>query len=231
MATSPESKKSFDQICQIGLRRQRIIDSVGAHFGKTHVQSILSKKNLLNSLLIPGLKLEDFLTEISIQETLATLAHNQQLLEALTVETLLSETSVYQSHVEEQILFGARIAGQEASRLRFPEAVAAGGILTPQEAISAAVGLTYCGLPSEHGFFLILRPFGSSTIHLVNQVHMRSWKQTNVDISLMEKVKESWIKGILDILCSELSFSRSIDLSKADKSIYHFHKQNCDAHP
>jgi len=231
MALSPESKRAFDQICQIGLRRQRIIDSVTAHFGKVHVLSILAKKNLLNPVALPGQDLEAFLSEIPTQNTLANLAFSQQLLEAQTIETLLSETTVYQSHVEEQILFGARIAGQEASRQRYPQAVVVGGNLTTQEAISAAITLTYCGMPSERGFFLVIRPFGSSTVHFVNTVHSSSWNQTGVDFTLMEKVKESWIKGILDILCPNLKFSRSTTLSNLDRSIYHFHQQNSDAHP
>jgi len=140
-------------------------------------------------------------------------------LEAATVTALRKHVSVYQQHVDEQILFGARTAGQEAGRsflARSKPATKGRTHLDVPEAIQAVFDLTYNGLPWEKDYFLCLRALGGSTVHYIRSPHLAAWRSSNGDPKFLSSLKSEWTKGMLDILSPETEYSSSHSIEQGE---------------
>jgi hypothetical protein len=235
MKISPEIERIYQQLLWADRRRARIITSVAAHFGSTTVQRILSQEKLTNSKLVGEPDFHTLLDERAPPAYLAHLAHETEALEAATVSALRKHVSVYQQHVDEQILFGTRTAGQEAGRsflARSKLATKGRTHLDVPEAIQAVFDLTYNGLPWEKDYFLCLRALGGSTVHYIRSPHLAAWRAAGGDPKFMFSLKSEWIRGMLDILSPETEFSTSHSIEQGERyGLAQFHLREQHAGP
>lgn len=235
MKISPEIERIYQQLLWIERRRSRMVSSVSAHFGKDAVSRILEKNGLEHSPVSGEPDFMTLLDERSPADYLAELAMEEEKLESATVSALRKHTSVYQQHVDEQILFGARTAGQEAGRSFLASAkpaVKGRSCLDVPEAIQAVFDLTYNGLPWERDHFLCLRALGGSTVHYSRSPHLAAWKASGGEPRFLYSVKTEWIKGMLDILSPETEFSSSHSIEQGEAfGLAHFHLREQHAGP
>jgi hypothetical protein len=232
MEFSPEIERIYQQLLWIERRRARILASVCAHFGKSAVDKLTKD---LSSILAGEPDYSALVDETGPEAYLAKLAAEVEQLEAHTISILRKHVSVYPAHVDEQILFGARTAGQEAGRSFLASAKPAltgRSHLEVAEAVQAVFDLTYNGLPGEKNHFLCLRSLGGSTVHYARSPHLGSWKAAGGDPRFLYEVKSEWIKGILDILSPDTEFSSSRSIEQgADFGLAHFHQREHHAGP
>jgi hypothetical protein len=232
---SPELVKIYQQLRWMELRRKRIIDSVSAHFSHKSVSQILEKENLLQCPLDLDLDLSKLIDERDPEEFLINLASIIELNEAKTISCLRKHISVYQNHVDEQILFGSRNSGQDAGRQflsNFKKYDKASSHLEPIESIQAVFDITYNGFPKDKNYFLVLRAQGGSTIHFERSPHLSNWQKAGADPKFMHLVKVEWIKGILDILSSSLAFTYTQSIECGSKfGLAQFYAPNFHANP
>ncbi len=214
---SPEIEGVYNQLLWIEQRRARIVESVSAHFSQSAAYKILKEKSLLNTIVGREKSFSTLLDDRSPKVFLADLAKQVEQQEAATIHALRTHISLYQHHVDEQILFGARTAGQEAGR-HFLSRLAAHTrrYLDVPEAVQAVFELTYNGLPDERNHFLCLRLFGGSTVHFIRSPHLAAWTAVGADPSFLFELKEEWIRGILDILSPETVFTTTQAMERGD---------------
>lgn len=233
MKISPEIERIYQQLLWVERRRVRIIGAVGTHFGKAKVEKIL--ENVGASPLANEPAYSVLVDERGPSIFLADLAFQEEKLEATTLTTLRKHVSVYQQHVDEQILFGARTTGQEAGRAFLTVAKPAikdFSHLDVPEAIQAVFDLTYNGLPWNKHHFLCLRSQGGSTVHYTHSPHLSAWKAAGADPRFLYSVKSEWIRGILDILSPETEFSSSQAIEQGNTfGLAHFHLRGSHAGP
>lgn len=234
MQISPEMDRVFQQLLWIERRRVRIIESVAAHFGHDLVINTLNKEGISKPPIEENSRFVDLCDEWGSAKTLARLAAAMEKLESLTVAILRSRVSPYQNHVDEQILFGARTAGQDAARKSL-EAIRntfKSSLLSETEAVQAIFELTYNGQPGEKNYFLFLRPQGGSGVHFQRSPHLDHWKMGGCDPHILVDIKTEWMRGILDIICPslELSLSQSIETG-APFGLAHFYVKGRHANP
>lgn len=235
MRISPELERIYQQLLWTERRRARVISSVSAHFGAALVERILKTENVESSLLTGEPNFINLIDERSPQDFLTYLAGAEDQLEAATVAVMRKHVSVYQQHVDEQILFGARTAGQEAGRSFLASSqpsIKGRSCLEVPEAIQAVFELTFNGLPWDRDHFLCLRSLGGSTVHYTRSPHLASWKTAGGDARFLYSLKSEWIRGMLDILSPETEFSSSQSIEQGGSfGLAHFHLREQHAGP
>lgn len=235
MGISPEIERIYQQLLWIERRRQRIISSVAAHFGAGSIERILRTEGCALSPLKNEPDYSTLVDERGPELFLAALAAEVERLEALTVTALRKHVSVYQQHVDEQILFGARTAGQESGRIFLAQsrfATKGRPYLEVPEAIQAVFDITFNGLPWDRNHFLCLRSLGGSTVHYTRSPHLESWRAAGADPRFLYAVKTEWTKGILDILSPETEFSSTQSIEQGgDFGLAHFYHREHHAGP
>jgi hypothetical protein len=232
---SPELVKIYQQLRWMEQRRKRIVDSVASHFSKKSVFQILEKENLTTCPYQLDLELSKLIDEREPEDFLIDLANTIEFLEAKTITCLRKHTSVYQNHVDEQILFGSRNSGQDAGRqflATFKKYDKTAYHLEPIESVQAVFDITFNGFTKDKNFFLVLRAQGGSTIHFERSPHLKNWQNAGADPKFLHLVRVEWIKGILDILSSKLAFTytQSIECG-ADFGLAQFYSPNIHAAP
>jgi hypothetical protein len=206
---SPDIEKIYEQLLWIVRRRFRIVESVAAHFGKPIVERALA--TLEQPLLPLHHDFRALLDERDPLTLIESLAHDIVKHEAAVVSQLRSRVSVYRDHVDEQILFGSRTAGQEAGRTFLAETRTPVGkprleSLSVPESVQAVFELNFTGLPGDKNHFLVLRPQGGSSAHFVRSAHLAAWKAGGGDARFLYDVRAAWVRGILDIISPGVEF-------------------------
>jgi hypothetical protein len=232
---SPEIERVYSQLKWVHLRTFRIVESVKAHFGREQVNKIIEKSGIGPS----PLKFEpDFFSLIDEQDAdkfLADLAKSVEKYEAGIVTALRQHVSIYREHVDEQILFGSRTAGQEAGRLFLSHskpAIRFRSHLDIPEAVQAVFELTYSGLPGDKNYFLSLRPLGGCSVHFSRSPHAAPWAEAKAEPRFLYGIKSEWIGGILDILSPETIYSTTSSLEFGNSyGLAHFHLRGQHAGP
>lgn len=230
---TPEVERVFLQLLWIEHRRARIVGSVGAHFGVQKITAILEKEKLLPAPLAGEPAFQDLLDDREPEDFVASLAREVDRHEAATITALRKHVSIYQKHVDEQVLFGSRTSGQEAGRSFLAKsrlAMRGRQKLSITEAVQAVFQLTFNGLPEEKNHFLTVRPFGGTTVHYTRSPHLISWNEAGADAKFLYGVKSEWIRGILDILCPDASFVTSRSIEKGHEyGLAHFYRKGLHA--
>jgi len=209
---SPDVELVYSQLLWIERRRFRLVESVSVHFGQTLVERVLNAGGLSASPLEAEPDFASLLDERDSKNFLSALANEVEKNEAATITRLRSHVSVYREHVDEQILFGARTAGQEAARTFLsmsPVAKPRPDLLSVPEAVQAIFELNYTGLPGERNHFLLLRSQGGSTVHCVRSPHLEAWHAVSAEPKFLYQTRCEWVRGILDILSPQIEFSTS----------------------
>ncbi len=232
---SPEFQRIYEQLRWIERRRKRIVDSVSSHFSRDLVNSILLKDMLLDLNVNLDIELSQLIDERDPDVFLRALANEIEAHEARTIGALRKHTSVYQSHVDEQIYFGARNAGQDAGRLflaSYQKYDKRDPHLEPVEAVQALFVLTYNGFPNEKNLFLSLRSHGGSTVHYQSSPHLKNWQSVGGDPKFLHHIKIEWMKGILDILSPNLEFTYTQAIETGSKfGLLQFYSPEIHANP
>jgi hypothetical protein len=232
---SPEFQRIFEQLRWLDRRRKRIVDSVSSHFSKETVQSILAKDGLRELPVPLDIELNQLIDERDPDIFLRDLANEVEAFEGRTINALRKHTSVYQSHVDEQIHFGARNAGQDAGRqflASYQRYDKKESHLEPVEAVQAVFVLTYNGFPNEKNYFLSLRSHGGSTVHFQKSPHLKNWQNIGGDPKFLHQVKIEWMKGILDILAPNLKFTYTQSIEAGSKfGLLQFYAPEIHANP
>ncbi|NUM89811.1 MAG: hypothetical protein HUU37_11450 [Bdellovibrionales bacterium] len=208
--TSHEIRLAFEQLRWLERRRQSIIDCTAAHFGRDKIRAALPPED--RKIALPDhVELEDLLVDSTPEECIRALARKLDALESRTVARLMSRVSEWESHVEEQIFFGARLAGQEAARwsIEHSHCVSTHRPAFLAEVVQVVNALTWSGLESEKNNFLSIRPLSDATMHFVRSPHMAAWKEGGAEPLLMARVKNSWVRGILDILGGGIEYNQT----------------------
>lgn len=225
---SPEIELVFEQLRWVERRRYRIVESVSAHFGRALVAKVLEAHQAPISPLAGEPTLIKILDHRGPESFLRDLALKMETTEAAAITILRSHVSVYREHVDEQILFGARTAGQEAARafLSRTRTQPSHGPLSVPEAVQAVFELNYVGLPGEKNYFLMLRPQGSCSVHFARSPHLPAWKQAGADLRFLYQVRREWVRGILDILSPgvELAAPMAIEQGQPYGLEHFFHR-------
>jgi hypothetical protein len=233
MWIDPEIEKAFGQLQWVERRRQRVIAAVGSHFGMATAQRVLKEAGVdITSSEDPFASLID---ERDPPEFLAALADQVLTREARTIAALRKNVSTYPQHVDEQILFGTRTAGQEAARAfmaRNHPAADNAEHLELAEAIQALLELSYFGLPGEKNYFLSLRAHGGSTVHFSRSPQLEAWRSAEGDSKFLHQLKEQWVRGILDILSPTVEYSSPQSLEEGHAfGLAQFHLRGVHAGP
>lgn len=237
MLASPEIERVYAQLQWIERRRQRVIESVSAHFGHALVQRILLSEPALPSPLAGLPAFSSLLDEREVEPFVESLAIEMDRAEASTITALRGHVSVYQAHVDEQILFGSRTAGQEAGRIFLSRNTVPGGSLGARafdipRAIEAIFEFAYHGLPWDHNYFLCVRSLGGSTVHYRRSPHLTGWLSAGGDPKFLFSVKCEWIRGMLDILSPSTLFTTTQAIEQGHPfGLAHFHSQSAHAGP
>ena len=234
MGISPEIEKVYGQLLWVDRRRLRTVAAVASHFGRATVERLL-KEHTGPSPLNGEPDFSSLVDDRDTEAFLADLAHRVLALEASTISCLRSHVSVYQQHVDEQILFGIRTSGQEAGRAFMaqakPSAVRMERLDIP-EAIQAVLELTFQGLPGERNHFLCLRSHGGSTLHFSRSPYLEAWRQAGADAKFLHLTRGEWIRGILDILSPETDYSCPLSLEEGHPyGLAQFHLRGIHAGP
>ena len=198
----------FEQLRWVLRRRERIIAAVKAHFGATNTYRVLERNALITPPIALAQSLEDLIDARPSKDFLRSLAFKTERFEAHTIHSLRTELSVYQSHVEEQILFGARTAGQDAAREFLNTSPAAAKTSPPlplTEAVNALFQLSYLGFPEDKNFFFSKRPSSGISAHFIHSPHQNAWKEYQP--AFLHAVQLDWMRGILEILSTEIQLS------------------------
>ncbi|MGE3260366.1 MAG: hypothetical protein AB7K68_01170 [Bacteriovoracia bacterium] len=232
---SPEIERVYSQLRWVHLRTFRIIESVKAHFGREQVSKIIEKSGIGNSPLANEPDFFSLLNEKSAEVFLSELACSVEKYEAGIVTALRRHVSIYREHVDEQILFGSRTAGQEAGRLFLSHskpAIRQRTHLDVPETVQAVFELTYSGLPGDKNYFLSLRPMGGCSVHFNRSPHLAPWAAVEAEPKFLYGIKSEWICGILDILSPDTIFSTTSSLEHGNKyGLAHFHLRGQHAGP
>jgi hypothetical protein len=212
-----------------------MIESVMAHFGREQVNKIIEQAKIGDPPLANEPEFFALLNDHDALEFLRDLAKAVETYEAGIVTALRRHVSIYREHVDEQILFGSRTAGQEAGRIFLSHskpAIRKRSHLEIPEAVQAVFELTYCGLPGEKNYFLSLRAYGGCSVHFQRSPHLAPWSAAQAEPKFLYGVKSEWICGILDILSPETIFSTSSALEHGHAfGLAHFHLRAQHAGP
>lgn len=234
---SPDIEKIYEQLLWIVRRRFRIVESVSVHFSKGLVERSLAG---VPAPLLPLDHEVDFRTlldERAPLELLADLAFDIVKNEAEVIVQLRARVSPYRNHVDEQILFGSRTAGQEAGRTFLAQTRTTVGkprleSLSVPESVQAVFELNFTGLPGEKNHFLMLRPQGGSSAHFVRSPQLPAWKAGGGDARFLFEVRAAWVRGILDIISPGVDFHAASAIEQgASYGLEHFYLRGKHAGP
>ncbi|MGZ3652522.1 MAG: hypothetical protein ACXVB9_05650 [Bdellovibrionota bacterium] len=232
---SPDIEKIYEQLLWVVRRRFRIVESVAAHFGKPLVDRVLQS---VPAPLLPLDKEVDFRTLLDERDPLdllQTLAFDIVKNEAATISQLRTRVSLYREHVDEQILFGSRTAGQEAGRTflaQTPIGKPRLESLTVPESVQAVFELNFTGLPGEKNHFLMLRSQGGSSAHFVRSPHLEAWTAAGADPRFLYDVRSNWVRGILDIISPGVEFYPASAIEQGSPfGLEHFYLRGSHAGP
>jgi hypothetical protein len=209
------------QLSWIQRRQHRIIDSVMAHFGRAAVKSIVDSLKLRAQELPTTPDYSLLLDDAEPLEFVNKLAYSVEFDEALIIKELLLKASPYPNHVKEQILFGARNAGQDAGRFVLQKDLQRKFSLI--ELFQAVDSIYFQETPGEHNYFVSLRPMGSVSIHNERCRHIDAWNSAGADPIFMEQIQSLWIQGVVDILATNVHFQRTHSIPRGDEfGLWHF---------
>ncbi len=232
---SPEIELVFAQLLWIERRRFRLVESVSSHFGNALVQRVLGGAGLETSPLEQEPDFSTLLDERDPADFLRHLAELVEKNEAATITRIRSHVSVYREHVDEQLLFGSRTAGQEAGRTFLSLSSVARprpGSLGVPEAVQAVFEMNYTGLPGERNHFLVLRAQGGSSIHFSRSAHIAAWNSVSADPKFLYQVRCEWVRGILDIISPQVEFSTPQSIEQGGAfGLEHFYLRGQHAGP
>lgn len=209
---SPDIELIYSQLLWVERRRFRLVESVSSHFGQALVGRVLGSAGLTTSPLEGEPEFNALLDEREPDAFLRALAFEVEKKEAATITSLRNHVSIYREHVDEQLLFGARTAGQEAARTflsAYPVAKPRPGPLSVPEAVQVVFELNYTGLPGERNHFLVLRSQGGCTVHFVRSPHIEAWSAASAEPKFLYQIRCEWVQGILDIVSPGINFSAS----------------------
>ena len=217
---SPELERAYSRLLWMERRRARITDCVASHFGRPLISKLLEKHELTHSALQNFPILSQVINEDCPSEAIRALASDMEIKEAKTITLLQNHASSFKTHVEEQILFGARSSGQDAGRYFLSQSrdnAIFDSDFSIAQVVQAVFELSYEGHPHDSNFFIVARSIGSTNIHYERSAHLISWKAANADINFLVKVRAEWIRGIIDILSPKVQFcaTKSIELGDA----------------
>lgn len=232
---SPEIELVYAQLLWIERRRFRIVESVSAHFGQVLVERVLSAAGFAKSPLENEPDFAELLDESSPADYLSRLSEQVEQNEAATITRLRSHVSVYREHVDEQIIFGARTAGQEAGRsfLSVSSVVRPRpGILSVPEAVQAIFEMNYTGQPGEKNHFLMLRSQGGCSVHFARSPHLQAWNSVSAEPRFLHHVRCEWVRGVLDIVSPHIEFSVTQSIEQGGRyGLEHFYLRGQHAGP
>lgn len=225
----------YAQLLWIERRRYRLVESVSAHFGQALVERVLNAAGLAGSPLEGEPEFSALLDEREPEIFLKHLSEQVEQNEAATITRLRSHVSVYREHVDEQIIFGARTAGQEAGRafLSVSSVVRPRpGILSVPETVQAVFEMNYNGQPGEKNHFLMLRSQGGSSVHFVRSPHIEAWNVVSAEPKFLYQVRCEWVRGILDIVSPQVEFSVTQSIEQGGRyGLEHFYLRGQHAGP
>lgn len=204
----------LNQLFWIQRRRDRISDSVSSHFGREKVSLLLKGLSLKAPQLSPNFDYRLLQQGKSDEEFVRELALHVEYDEALVVKTLRERASPYPAHVDEQILFGARNAGQDAGRFILQRDIDRS--FTLPEVFQAIESLSYLGLASDQNYFVTLRPLGHISVHHERCPHLKAWTEAGAEVLFQEKLQAAWTRGIIDILSPQTFFERKYSIPRGD---------------
>lgn len=211
--SSPMEQMVFDQLKWIERRRLRIFSAIAAHFDRAVAQNALSALDPPIENFNLEARLDEVIEADGPRPYLRRLAYRLEFNEARMIRALCK--AFPGDAVREQILLGARHAGQEAGRnYHASQTRPVTGDLA--ELYSALAKLTYSGLPSDKYFFASIRPFSDISIHYRKCVHQDAWAEADADLPFMCDVQCEWMDGILDILSSDIVHLRLASIAKGD---------------
>jgi len=213
--TSHEIRQTFDRLKWLDRRRQFILDSIASHFGKEKIRACLSGKER-RAILSENAQFDDLQIDTTPEDCIRNLAFQVQSHEAAIITVLREKVSPYRDHVDEQILFGAKMAGQEAARQLFARSFSAQSNrpVFLAEVIQIVQNLTYDGIDSDKNTFLSIRPKSDVLVHFIRSPHINAWKSAGADLPFMAQVRSSWIKGILEVVAPQLTYRQIYSLEK-----------------
>lgn len=200
----------FSQLQWIEKRKHRILDGIGAHFGNNW------KKDLAALDFASGASLREALDEREPEAFVADLAYKVEKEEARTVQFLREKVSRYPEHVDEQILFASRSAGQDAGRHH----LAQHEYNTPRDLpvlLASLERLCFWGLPADRCYFSSLRPLADFSLHFRSCPHTKAWREGGGDPAFLGKVEQAWIQGLLDILSPDVTHIRRYSIPQGDE--------------
>ena len=213
--TSHEIRQTFEKLKWIDRRRQFILDSIAAHFGREKIRSSLSSKER-RAILGENTQFDDLQIDTTPEDCIRNLAFQVQNHEASIITALREKISPYKDHVDEQILFGAKMAGQEAARQTTARSFS---LQTNHphflsEIVQIVRNLTYDGIDGDKDSFLSIRPKSDVLMHTIHSPHIEAWKSAGADLEFMAKVRSAWIQGILDVIAPAMQYRQVRYLEK-----------------
>ncbi|MCO5144239.1 MAG: hypothetical protein M9962_14210 [Oligoflexia bacterium] len=221
MITTISAIRIFNQLKWISFRIEKIVAASQSHFGKEKVQKIIT--SLGKAPLNFSSDLEDVLDEKDLSDFIRDLSEKIEIYEAKVISALCEHASPYQSHVRDQVLFGASIAGQEAARSVMGLSSEFARPKNIPELTKVVMLLTYNGPVDTRYYFISYRQFGSTSVHYSQSPHLRHWQKANADPLFLYEVKTKWIQGILDVLAPNTHLITSSSIEKGDRfGLIHF---------
>jgi hypothetical protein len=213
--TSHEIRQTFEKLKWIERRRQFILDSIGSHFGKEKIRACIPAKDR-RAILGEKTQFDDLQVDTTPEDCIRNLAFQIQSHEAAVVTVLREKISPYKSHVDEQILFGSRMAGQEAARQTSARSFSLQENQPTflSEVVQIVRNLTYDGMDGDRDSFLSIRPKADALMHTIHSPHIPAWKEGGADLEFMAQVRSSWIQGILDVIAPSLQYRQLQYLEK-----------------
>lgn len=207
--TSHEIRQTFERLKWIDRRRQFILDSIASHFGREKIRACISGKER-KGVLSESTQFDDLQIDSTPEECVRDLAILVQSNEANVIRILREKISPYRDHVDEQILFGAKMAGQEAARQFSARSFSTQNNqpMFLSEIVQIVQSLTYDGMEEDKNTFLSIRPKSDALVHFIRSPHINAWKQAGADLPFMAEVRSAWIQGILDVIAPRLIYKR-----------------------
>lgn len=212
--SSPMEQMVFDQLKWIERRRIRILGAVTSHFDRARATAAIKALEPPLQNFDLDSQLDEIMDERGPRAFLRALAFQLEWNEARLVRALLE--AFPGGAVRDQILLGARHAGQEAGRHYMADHDRR--TLTDMAELYAALArLTYSGLPSDKTFFPSIRPLSDVSIHYRACAHVEAWRAAEADLEFLCDMQREWMDGVLDILSPGIVHVRSASIAKGDE--------------
>ncbi len=215
---SPKEQIVFDQLKLIDRRRLRVLETANSRFPAHSLRKYLELEceNLRNFEFRE--RLDDAMDDSGPSVYLKKLAFEIELNEARQVKALLSHPTIIQEQIQQVILEGAQVAGQDAARdyLRSSRRTENFRSINLAELYSVLSRLIFLELPSDHSAFSSIRPLSDISIHFKKCVHIEAWRSAEIDPKIMSDIEHAWISGILEIIRPDVRHLRITSISRGD---------------